>query len=118
MKKTIIFLLFLLTAGLAGCEKFLDKRDPTVTTIKECFNTEADLQRVAYSTYLDYFTSRSDWRLLFYMKDGRSDNAYARVDTDHHLSIANGTMNSNTRAFEYYYTIQMKHVGRINTYLA
>ncbi|MFC3197383.1 RagB/SusD family nutrient uptake outer membrane protein [Parapedobacter deserti] len=118
MKRRILYLIPVLLAGFTGCEKFLDKRDPTATTFQEFFNTEADLQRVTYSSYLDYFTPRDNRRLLFYMKDGRSDNAYARVDGDHHLRIANGTMNSNTRAFEYYYTLQMKHVGRINTYLA
>lgn len=117
MKKQFLFLI-LLSIILSGCEKFLDKRDPTATTFVEFFNTEADLQRVAYSSYLDAFTPRTDRRLLFYMKEGRSDNAYARVDGDHHLRIANGNINSNTPAFEYYYTLHMKHIGRINNYLA
>lgn len=116
--KTKLLYLITLSVLLSGCEKFLDKRDPTATSFEEFFNTEADLQRVAYSSYLDFFTPRTDRRLLFYMKDGRSDDAYARVETDHHLLIANGNINANTRAFEYYYTLHLKHIGRINNYLA
>ncbi len=114
MKKFIV-----LAAGvlLMGCEKFLDKEDPTATTFQQFFIDEEDLRRVTYSSYYDVFTNHNDRRTLFYMKDGRSDNAYARVDGDHHLQIANGNMNSNTRAFEYYYTIHLKHVGRLNTYI-
>lgn len=117
MKKQCIFLI-LLSVILSSCESFLDKRDPTATTFEEFFNTEADLQRVTYSSYLDFFTPRDNRRMLFYMKDGRSDDAYARVDGDHHLRIANGNINANTPAFEYYYTLQFKHIGRINNYLA
>lgn len=102
---------------LTGCEKFLDKTDPTATTFQEFFVDEDDLRRVVYSTYLDVFTNRDDRKLLFYMKDARSDNAYSRSEGDHHQRIANGTMNSNTRAFEYYWTIHMKHIGRLNTYI-
>lgn len=116
--KTKFLILLVLSVILSGCEKFLDKRDPTATTFEEFFNTEADLRRVAYSSYLDFFTPRTDRRLLFYMKDGRSDNAYARVDGDHHLRIANGNINANTRAFEYYYTLHFKHIGRLNNYIA
>src|SRR5690606_3281407 len=117
MKKQCIFLI-LLSVVFSSCESFLDKRDPTATTFEEFFNTEADLQRVTYSSYLDFFTPRDNRRMLFYMKDGRSDDAYARVDGDHHLRIANGNINANTPAFEYYYTLQFKHIGRINNYLA
>lgn len=117
MKKYSIMLIFI-SLLLGGCETFLDKRDPTATTFQEFFIDEEDLRRVTYSSYLDAFTPRSDRRLLFYMHDGRSDNAFARVDGDHHPLIANGNINSNTRAFEYYYTLYMKHVGRLNTYIA
>ncbi|MBD1425013.1 RagB/SusD family nutrient uptake outer membrane protein [Sphingobacterium arenae] len=117
MKTKFIFMISLLVV-LTSCESFLDKRDPTATTFEEFFNTEADLQRVTYSSYLDFFTPRDNRRLLFYMKDGRSDDAYARVEGDHHLRIANGNINANTRAFEYYYTLHMKHIGRINMYIA
>ncbi|SEL42004.1 RagB/SusD family nutrient uptake outer membrane protein [Parapedobacter koreensis] len=116
MKKYLI--LFLMIIALSSCESFLDKTDPTATTFQEFFVDEDDLRRVVYSTYLDVFTNRDDRRLLFYMKDGRTDNAYARSEGDHHQRIANGTMNSNTRAFEYYWTIHMKHIGRLNTYIA
>jgi len=116
--KRKLFILILLSYIACGCEKFLDKTDPTATTFQEFFVDEDDLRRVVYSTYLDVFTNRSDRRLLFYMKDARSDNAYSRAESDHHQRIANGTFNSNTRAFEYYWTIHMKHIGRINTYLA
>ena len=52
------------------------------------------------------------------MLDGRSDNGYARVEGDHHQIMANGNFNSNSRAAEYYYTLHLKHVGRLNTYIA
>src|SRR5690554_2827362 len=117
MKKKLLFLISL-SVIFSSCEKFLDKRDPTATTFVEFFNTEADLRRVAYSSYLDFFTPRNDRRLLFYMKDGRSDNAYARVDGDHHQRIANGTLNSTSSAADYYYSLHMKHIGRLNNYLA
>jgi len=116
MKK--IFGIALLAISFLGCEGFLDKTDPTATTFVEFFNDEGDLQRVTYSSYLDFFTPRNDRRLLHYMKDGRSDNAYARVSGDHHQVIANGNLNANSRLTEYYYTLHMKHIGRLNTYIA
>lgn len=117
MKKKILTLIIAL-ATLSSCEKFLDKRDPTATSFDEFFNTEEDLRRVVYSSYLDVFMEPGDRRLLFYMSDGRSDNAYARIETDHHMVIANGNMTSNARLAEYYWTLYNKHVGRINTYIA
>ncbi|WP_257668212.1 RagB/SusD family nutrient uptake outer membrane protein [Parapedobacter tibetensis] len=117
MKKQVIFLIFL-SVVFGGCEKFLDKRDPTATTFQEFFIDEDDLRRVTYSSFYDAFTHHSNRRLLFYMHDGRSDNAFARSNDDHHPLIANGNINSNTRAFEYYYALYMKHVGRLNTYIA
>ncbi|MGS2741866.1 RagB/SusD family nutrient uptake outer membrane protein [Sinomicrobium sp. M5D2P17] len=116
MKRIAIISVFI-SVFLSGCESFLDKTDPTATTFQEFFIDEDDLRRVAYSSYYDVFTNHGDRRLLFYMMDGRSDNAYARSEDDHHLRIANGNINSNTRAFEYYYTIYMKHIGRLNTYI-
>ncbi|UGU16646.1 RagB/SusD family nutrient uptake outer membrane protein [Sinomicrobium kalidii] len=117
MKKLLIISVFI-TVGMTGCESFLDKTDPTATTFQEFFVDEDDLRRVTYSSFYDVFTHHSNRRTLLYMKDGRSDNAYARSEGDHHLRIANGTINSNTRAFEYYYTLRLKHVGRLNTYIA
>ena len=117
MKKTILTLL-VATLSLSSCEKFLDKRDPTATSFDEFFNTEEDLRRVVYSSYLDAFMGPGERRLLFYTLDGRSDDAYARIETDHHMIIANGNFTSNSRAAEYYWTLFNKHVGRINTYLA
>ncbi len=117
MKKIAIISIFI-TVLLSGCESFLDKTDPTATTFQEFFIDEDDLRRVAYSSFYDVFTNHGDRKLLFYMMDGRSDNAYARSEDDHHLRIGNGNINSNTRAFEYYYTIYMKHIGRLNTYIA
>src|SRR5690606_25418127 len=70
------------------------------------------------SSYLDVFMGPGERRLLFYMLDGRTDNAYARIETDHHMIIANGNMTSNARLAEYYWTLYNKHIGRINTYLA
>lgn len=116
MKKRLIWMV-LLTYTLLGCEKFLDKTDPTATTFEEFFVDEEDLRRVVYSSYLDVTTTPDDRRLLFYMQDAKSDNAYSRNEDDHHQRVANGTMNSNTRAFEYYWTIYMKQIGRINMYL-
>ncbi|MFD1772260.1 RagB/SusD family nutrient uptake outer membrane protein [Sphingobacterium suaedae] len=103
---------------LGGCEKFLDKRDPTATSFVEFFNTEEDLRRVVYSSYRDVFTHQSDRRLLFYMLDGRSDNGFARIETDHHMLMANGTMNGTSRLGEYYWTLFNKHLGRLNTFIA
>src|SRR5690625_5928144 len=51
------------------------------------------------------------------MKDARSDNAYSRLEGDHHQRIANGNYNSATSTFDHYYTTHMQHVGRINRYL-
>lgn len=113
----IIVIAFLLT-GLTGCEKFLDKTDPTATSFTEFFNDEDDLRRVVYSSYLDVFTQPSTQAILFYMEDGKSDNAYSRVEGHHHQRIANGNFNSNTSAFLYYYELQMKHLGRLNTFIA
>lgn len=116
MKKYIIALAIAIIS-LSGCEKFLDKRDPTATSFDEFFTTEEDIRRVVYSSFLDAFTHPTERRLLFYMMEGRSDNAYARIETDHHMIIANGNLTSNSRASEYYWTLFMKHIGRINTYL-
>lgn len=109
----IFFAVFIFTS----CDDFLNKTDPTATTFVEFFNDEDDLRRVAYSSFRDVFTSESDRRLLFYMKDGRSDNAYARISGDHHQSIANGNLRASSRLSEYYYTLRMKHIGRLNTYI-
>lgn len=118
MRKSILILAVLMMVGLSGCESFLDKRDPTATTFVEFFNTEEDLRRVVYSSFKDVLTMPSDKRLLFYMLDGRSDNAYARLESDHHQVIANGNLSSNSTAAEYYWTLYMKHIGRLNTYIA
>lgn len=117
MKKSIIFL-GLIFITLTGCEKFLDKTDPTATSFVEFFNTEEDLRRVVYSSYLDVFTSVSEPAILFYMEDGKTDNAFSRVEGHHHQRIANGNFNANTAAFLYYYELQMKHLGRLNTFIA
>ena len=116
--RNIILTLIILSITLAGCEKFLDKRDPTATSFVEFFNTEEDLRRVVYSSYLDVFNHPTERRTLFYMTDGRSDNAYARIEGDHHGVIANGLFNSNSRASEYYWTLYNKHLGRLNTFIA
>jgi len=113
--KKILFIL--ITSSLWGCESFLDKTDPTATSFVEFFNTEEDLRRVVYSSYLDVFTSNNA-RLLFYMQDAKSDNAYGRVEDHHSQRIANGNFNSNTDAFLYYYELHMKHLGRLNTFIA
>lgn len=115
--KKIYFLLFM-SIGLAGCESWLDKTDPTATSFVEFFNTEEDLRRVVYSSYLDVFTHPTAPQTLFYMKEGKSDNAYSRVEGHHHQQIANGNINSNTPAFLYYYELHMKHLGRLNTFIA
>ena len=52
------------------------------------------------------------------MDDAKSDNAYSRVEGHHHQRIANGNFNSNTQAFLYYYELYMKHLGRLNTFIA
>lgn len=118
MKAIKIYISLIATVMLTGCEKFLDKTDPTATSFVEFFNDEDDLRRVVYSSYRDVFTHNSDRRLLFYMKDGRSDNAYSRLESDHHQVMANGSFNSNSRAAEYYWTIHYKHLGRLNTFIA
>lgn len=118
MRKLKIYFIAVLILGLTGCEKFLDKKDPTSTSFVEFFNDEDDLRRVTYSTYYDVFTHHTNRRTLFYMLDGRSDNGYARVEGDHHQIMANGNFNSNSRAAEYYYTMHLKHIGRLNTYIA
>lgn len=117
MRKPLIILIFLAFTTTA-CEDFLDKTDPTATSFVEFFNDEGDLQRVVYSSYVDVFTSVGARAILFYMDDGKSDNAYSRVEGDHHQRIANGGINSNTQAFLYYYELQMKHLGRLNTFIA
>jgi len=115
MKKLItIIILFTFT----GCESFLDKTDPTATSFIEFFNDEEDLRRVVYSSYLDVFTHPYAAQLLFYMQDAKSDNAYSRVEGHHSQLIANGNFNSNTTAFLYYYELHMKHLGRLNTFIA
>lgn len=115
--KNYIYLL-LLSFLFVGCEDYLDKTDPTATSFDEFYNDEGDLQRVVYSSYRDVFTHNSNRRTLFYMQDGKSDNAYARSEGDHHQKIANGSFTTTTRAFEYYYTLHMKHLGRLNTFIA
>src|SRR5690606_81748 len=68
-------------------------------------------------SYNDFFTARS-LENVFYMQEGRSDNAYSRVENYHHQRLANGNFNSNTPAFLYYYELEMKHLGRLNTFIA
>jgi SusD family. len=119
--KKIIFLIivsFIVSFVITGCSDFLDKKDPTATTFQEFFNDEEDLRRVVYSSYLDVFTSSSSRQLLFYMDEGKSDNAYSRVEGDRHQNIANGNFNSNTYDFLFYYELYMKHLGRLNTFIA
>ncbi len=117
MKKSIL-LIVLLSLSLTGCEKFLDKSDPTATSFVEFFNTEEDLRRVVYSSYRDVFTNPTERRLLTYMTDGRSDNGYERMESDYHQIIANGNFNSNSSASEYYWSLYNKHLGRLNTFVA
>jgi len=116
MKKIIYIVV--LTVVLWGCDDFLDKTDPTATSFVEFFNDEEDLRRVVYSSYLDVFTHASAGQLLFYMNDAKSDNAYGRIEGHHSQLIANGNFNSNTTAFLYYYELHMKHLGRLNTFIA
>ncbi|RIH64888.1 RagB/SusD family nutrient uptake outer membrane protein [Mariniphaga sediminis] len=116
MKKLIYIIILAVT--FVGCDSFLDKRDPTATSFVEFFNDEEDLRRVIYSSYLDVFTHATNRKTLLYMSDGKSDNAYSRIEDDHHQRIANGNFNSNTTAFLYYYELQMKHLGRLNTFIA
>ena len=100
MKKIIC--LCMCAVALTGCDSFLDKQDPTATTFVEFFNTEEDLRRVVYSSYVDVFTAPNNRQTIFYMEEGKSDNAYSRVDGYHHQRIANGNYNSNTAAFLFY----------------
>ena len=116
MKKIITIIL--LAFAFAGCEDFLDKRDPTATSFVEFFNDEEDLRRGVYSSYLDVFTNPQSRPNVFYMAEGKSDNAYSRVEGDHHQRIANGDFNSNTTSFLFYYELQMKHLGRLNTFIS
>nr|MBI1229784.1 RagB/SusD family nutrient uptake outer membrane protein [Cytophagales bacterium] len=117
MKKLLINI-GIIAVSLSGCVEFLDKTDPTATSFVEFFNDEEDLRRVVYSSYLDVFTNPGVHQTLFYMEEGKSDNAYSRVDGHHHQRIANGNINSTSQAFLYYYELQMKHLGRLNTFVA
>src|SRR5699024_4058676 len=116
--KRLIYVIVFVSFNFVGCEDFLNKTDPTATSFVEFYNDEEDLRRVVYSSYLDVFTNPQNRRAVCYMRDGRSDNPYARIEADHHQSIANGTLDRNTRALEYYYTLYMKHLGRLNTFSA
>ncbi len=120
MKRNILYItiLIILITHLTSCNDFLDKRDPTATTFIEFFNDEGDLRRVIYSSYLDVFTHPSSHPNLFYMWDGKTDNAYSRREGDRHQTIANGNFSSNDYAFLYYYELYMKHLGRLNTFIA
>lgn len=118
MKKLFLILILFLIIGSSGCEKFLYKKDPTATSFDEFYNTEEDLRRVIYSSYLDFFTTVSKRQLIFYMKEGRSDNAYARIAGDYHQIIANGSMNSNSPLTAYYWTHNYQHIGRENEFIA
>lgn len=116
MKKIIY--LFIILFAVTGCEDFLNKKDPTATSFVEFFNTEEDLRRVVYSSYLDVFTNPTSRGIIFYMDEGKSDNAYSRLEGDRHQNIANGNFNSNSYDFLYYYELYMKHLGRVNTFVA
>ncbi|MBR9777698.1 MAG: RagB/SusD family nutrient uptake outer membrane protein [Cytophagales bacterium] len=115
--RKILIIFAIIGLSLTGCVEFLDKTDPTATSFVEFFNDEEDLRRVVYSSYLDVFTHPSSHQTLFYMEEGKSDNAYSRVDGHHHQRIANGNINSTTSAFLFYYELQMKHLGRLNTFV-
>lgn len=117
-KYSFISLGILLSFILVSCNDFLDKRDPTATTFVEFFNDEEDLRRVIYSSYLDVFTNPQSQHRMFYMEEGRSDNAYGRVESYHDQAIGNGSLSSNTTAFSYFYETHMKHLGRLNTFIA
>jgi len=116
MKNIYIILSILLIAS--GCDSFLDKQDPEATTFQEFFNTEEDLRRVVYSSYLDVFTSGGTHQMLFYMQEGRSDNAYSRVDGHHQQRLANGDFNSSSQLFLWHWENHGKHTGRLNTFIA
>ncbi len=118
MKKLIYTSLLCGATVLAGCEKFLDKTDPTATKFNEFFNTEDDLRRVVYSSYVDVFSSVGLNGKLLYQEDGKSDDAYSRTESHHHQLIANGNFNSNTAAFSWNYELHMKHTGRLNVFIA
>ena len=118
MKRAVAFCSILVAIGLMGCDSFLTTPDPTATSFDEFFNDEGDLRRVVYSSYLDVFTNPGNRRTLFYMREGRSDNAYSRLEGDHHQLIGNGSFSPSTRAMEYYYSLRMKHTGRLNTFIA
>lgn len=115
--KRLLYPILILTF-LIGCDDFLDKRDPTATSFVEFFNDEEDLRRVVYSSYLDVFTNPTSRPIIFYMDEAKSDNAYSRLAGDRHQNIANGNFNSNTYDFLYYYELYMKHLGRLNTFIA
>ena len=115
--KIYICFSILLSFMLFGCTDFLDKRDPTATSFVEFFNDEEDLRRVIYSSYLDVFSNPQSQHRMFYMDEGKSDNAYSRVEGYHSQLIGNGNFNSNTSAFSYYYETHMKHLGRLNTFI-
>lgn len=116
MKKVSI-LLFVFIFLCSSCDRFLEKLDPTATTFDQFFNDEEDLRRVCYSSYVDVFASSSR-AMSFWNMEGKSDNAYSRLETDHHQKIANGLFDSSTEAFRYYYELHMKHLGRLNTFIA
>jgi hypothetical protein len=108
----------LLVTTISGCDKFLDKTDPTATKFAEFFNTEEDLRRVVYSSMLDVYTGPDQVQTLPYMEDGKSDDAYSRQEDHEHQRIANGNFNSNTSTFLFYYELHMKHLGRLNVFIA
>lgn len=118
MKKNIVLAAWGLIFILTGCENFLDKKDPTATSFDEFYNDEEDLRRVVYSSYLDVYANGDNRKTLFYMDDGKSDNAYSRTDDDYHQRIANGNFNSNSPAFLWHYEMAMKHLGRLNVFIA
>lgn len=117
MKRLLYASLICGAVAMSGCEKFLDKRDPTATKFDEFFNTEDDLRRVVYSSYTDVFAGVGLNAKLIYQDDGKSDDAYSRLEGHHHQLIANGNFNSNTTAFNWYYDLHMKHTGRLNVFI-
>lgn len=118
MKKYILYITLPILLITTGCDSFLDKRDPEATTFEEFFNTEEDLRRVVYSSYLDVFTAGGNHQMLFYMQEGRSDNAYSRVDGHHQQRLANGDFNSSSSLFLWHWENHGKHTGRLNTFIA
>ncbi len=114
--KNILYTIVLFT--LFSCEDYLDKPDPNATSFVEFFNDEGDLRRVVYSSYRDVFTHNGDSRTLFYHKDAKSDNAYSRIQSHYHQNVGNGNFNSTSPGFLYYYELHMKHLGRLNTFIA